>query len=139
MQWYIHFMDELNYIIESMMLTDPTRDTEYDLLKLWVRNIEVDYTFHQIKQKVMRWKTLQTYFRITEKHLLGTFRSTKFVQYADFSLRNFILWCIQEEWFPVKATKIPLPDHIDLKRFWVPEDLIVKQSQDTIYEADWLK
>ena len=137
--WYIHFLDELNYIVESMMITDPLRDTEFDILRLWVNGITVDHSLHNRQQKIMRWKVLSRYFNINEKHLLGTFRSTKFVQYTDFSLRNFLLWSIKEDLFPVKATKIYLPDHVDLKRFWVPEDLIIDERQCTIYEADWLK
>lgn len=136
---YTSFLDELEYILATLHTLNPRRDTELDELRLFMVHIERIQTLNQIKHDSSRWQYLPYYTKIAQSNLLGTIRSTKFVQYKDFSLRNFILQHIQLEEFPVKSQTIELPDHVELKRFWVPEELILKERQDTIYEADWLK
>ena len=136
---YIAFLDELEYILDTIHTLAPKRDTYLDELRFFMVQIERIPTLNQIKHDSDRWKYLPFYTKIHQDKLLGTIRSTKFVQYKDFSLRNFILPQLQLPEFPVKAQTLELPDHVELKQFWVPEELILKERQDTIYEADWLK
>jgi len=138
LDWYTSFLDELEYILATLHTLNPRRDTELDELRLFMIHIERIQTLNQIKHDSSRWNHLPYYTKIAQSNLLGTIRSTKFVQYKDFSLRNFILQHINIDEFPVRSQYIDLPDHVDLKRFWVPEELILKERQDTIYEADWL-
>lgn len=138
LEWYTAFLDELEYILATLHTLSPRRDTELDDLRLFMVHIERIQTLNQIKHDSSRWNHLPYYTRIAQSNLLGTIRSTKFVQYKDFSLRNFILQHIQLEEFLVKSQYIELPSHVELKQFWVPEELILKERQDTIYEADWL-
>ena len=135
---YIAFLDTLEYILDTLYTLSPRRDTELEELRLFMVHIERIQTLNQIKHDSSRWNHLSYYANIPQSKLLGTIRSTKFVQYQDFSLINFILQHIQLDNFPVHSQTIELPDHVELKRFWVPEELILKERQDTIYKTDWL-
>lgn len=135
---YTSFLDTLEYILATLYTLNPRRDTELDELRLFMVHIERIQTLNQIRHDSSGWKHLSYYTNIPQSKLLGTIRSTKFVQYKDFSLVNFILQHIQIDDFPVIAHPVELPDHVDLKRFWVPEELIIKERQDTIYKTDWL-
>ena len=135
---YIAFLDELDYILDQLYDLLPRRNVELENLRLFMYHIEKTKWLNQMDSDPYKWKVLSMYTMIPQSHLIWTIRSTKFVQYKDFSLRNFILPHIWLDEALVRSKVIDLPGHVDLKQFWVPEQLILKERQDTIYYADWL-
>ena len=135
---YIDFINALDYMLGEIHKQDVLRYHQEDTLWLWLHHIKPLPGIHQVKYKPGPWRALSEYAMIEPKYLLGTMRSTKFVQYNDFSLTNFLLQHIDPTKFKITATKIHLPSHVELKSFFVPEELILRERQDTIYNSDWI-
>jgi uncharacterized membrane protein len=88
---YIVFLDELDYIIDQLYDLCPRRNVELESLRLFMHHIEKVKGLNQMDSDPYKWKVLSMYTTMPQSHLLWAMRSTKFVQYKDFSLRNFLL------------------------------------------------
>lgn len=132
----LEFLRVYNHILEQIY-TKYGALPEMTKIDLCIMHAEFNRSMNQ-KGFDGNWIFIEKQTKVSWPNMFARMKNTKFVQVEDFSYENFLLSFYADMRYEIRSQYIDLPAHANLVKIYVPEELITKERQDTIYNSDWI-